>query len=158
MTLETADYEQFVRLADSSASFVMPTAVRGCPHRAGPRPRGAAEDLPAAGLRVDPSRNPVAYAHRTVHNLYVNRAVLKSTSETPRDSFLDSDWVTEPGRGAVQAQDRRGEGVGDPPAERARGARRALPQRDLSVAGHRSPPRGQRKPGSGRRATEHSCV
>jgi len=131
VTLETADYEQFVRL-------VTPRLLRYAHSLCGDA--HIAQDLVQEALlriyqhwaEVDPSRNPVAYAHRTVHNLYVNRAVLRSTAETPRDTFLDSDWVTEPGEAVQLRIDVARVLAILPPKERAVLVARYL--NDLSVA------------------------
>ncbi len=100
MSVNAVDYEQFVRL-------VTPRLLRHAYALCGDS--YIAQDLVQEALlrmyerwaEVDPERNPVAYAHRTVHNLFVDRAERRSTSETPRAHFSDSDWVTEPGE-AVQ--------------------------------------------------------
>ena len=96
MSVETAEYEQFVRLV-TPRLLRHAYALCGDAHIAQDLVQEALLRIYQRWAEVDPARNPTAYAHRTVHNLYVNRAVLKSSTETPRDVFLDSDWVTEPG-------------------------------------------------------------
>ncbi|MFZ1410097.1 MAG: SigE family RNA polymerase sigma factor [Micropruina sp.] len=46
--------------------------------------------------RIDMDRNPVAYAYRTVHNLYLSRLERRSSAELPVDSFEDRGGVEEP--------------------------------------------------------------
>ena len=95
MTTELEDYEAFVRDAT-------PRLLRYAYVLSGDAQ--LAQDLVQEALlamyqhwaRLDMARNPVAYAHQTVHNLHVNRVERRSSSEVPTDSPLEGGWAEAP--------------------------------------------------------------